>query len=95
MGKPSIRPARAAGLLGRRIAADPVSQETAICLQERLLHRGEGRYPVWVGVMPEILTSERTQSEGAAKMRGGILHPGLECGSRRGVDPKECGAWIC
>jgi hypothetical protein len=38
--------------------------------------------------MPEALTSQHTQP-GAAKMRGGILHLGLQCGSRRGVDLKE------
>jgi len=44
--------------------------------------------------MRETLTSQHTQSSGA-KLRGGIRHVDLECASKRGVDIKECGAWIC
>jgi hypothetical protein len=97
VGKPSIRLTRAAWLHG---VARPTGRcgfgpaENCGLPAERLLYRGEGRYPVWVGVMPQTLTSQRAQP-GAVKMRGGILRPGLQCGSRRGVDLKECGAWTC
>jgi hypothetical protein len=44
--------------------------------------------------MPETLTLLCAQSS-PAKMRGGILHLALLCGSGHGVDLKEYGAWIC